>query len=159
MSMSTNIADLPGPAPEEYEQEMREEFEDAREQREQREQRVQEQDIKPPPQQQRPIAKEALYEQPSRIKMDVKKIHKKQQEKVEEQSMFSLIKSEVSEENLLILVVLYIASTSLIDEYVRKLLSLASFNPSSFAVNILKCVILLLVFILAKHFLLPYIRV
>lgn len=153
MSMSTNIADLPGPAPEEYEQEMREEFEDTREQREQ------ELDIKPPLQQQRPIAKEALYEQPSRIKMDVKKIQKKHQEQVEEQSMFSLIKSEVSEENLLILIVLYIASTSLIDEYVRKLLSLASFNPSSFAINVLKCVILILVFILAKHFLLPYIRV
>ena len=153
MSMSTNIADLPGPAPEEYEQEMREEFEDTREQREQ------ERDIKPLLQQQRPIAKEALYEQPSRIKMDVKKIQKKHQEQVEEQSMFSLIKSEVSEENLLILIVLYIASTSLIDEYVRKLLSLASFNPSSFAINVLKCVILILVFILAKHFLLPYIRV
>ena len=91
--------------------------------------------------------------------MDIKKINK-ETNKNEELGVFDIIKSEVSEENLLILIVLYIASTSLIDEYVKKLLNLISFNTSSsLFVNILKCVILLLVFVLAKYLLLPYIRV
>jgi len=144
--MSTNIADLPGPAPEDIEDNISQEsFEDVRERIE--------------PQTQRQIPKEKLYEQPSRIKMDIKKIHK-ETIKNEELGVFDIIKSEVSEENLLILIVLYIASTSLIDEYVKKLLNLISFNTSSsLFVNILKCVILLLVFVLAKYLLLPYIRV
>jgi hypothetical protein len=144
--MSTNIADLPGPAPEDIEDNISQEsFEDVRERIE--------------PQTQRQIPKEKLYEQPSRIKMDIKKINK-ETNKNEELGVFDIIKSEVSEENLLILIVLYIASTSLIDEYVKKLLNLISFNTSSsLFVNILKCVILLLVFVLAKYLLLPYIRV
>ena len=154
MSMSTNIADLPGPAPEEHEDNIQEEFEDVQERRE-----IEKPQQRPQSRQSVPVQKEALYEQPSRIKMDIKKVNKAKA-KVAELSTFDFIRKEVSEENLLILVVLYIASTSLIDEYVKKLLTLASFNTSStFAVTILKCVILLLLFILAKHFLLPYIRV
>ena len=144
MSMSTNIADLPGPAPEDMDDNMSQEsFEDVQERIE-------------PQVQRRQIPQEKLYEQPSRIRMNVKKIKKD----TSEEGIFDIIKKEVSEENLLVLIVLYIASTSLIDDYVRKLLNIMSFNASSSLIfNVLKCVILLLVFILAKHFLLPYIRV
>jgi hypothetical protein len=147
MSMSTNIADLPGPAPEDMEDNLSQEsFEDVRERIE-------------PQVQRRQIPKENLYEQPSRIKMDIKKVNKIKA-KNEELGVFDIIKNEVNEENLLILIVLYIASTPLIDDYVKKILNIMSFNTSSsLVVNILKCVILLLVFILAKHILLPYIRV
>jgi hypothetical protein len=145
--MSTNIADLPGPAPEDMEDNLSQEsFEDVRERIE-------------PQVQRRQIPKENLYEQPSRIKMDIKKVNKIKA-KNEELGVFDIIKNEVNEENLLILIVLYIASTPLIDDYVKKILNIMSFNTSSsLVVNILKCVILLLVFILAKHILLPYIRV
>lgn len=147
MSMSTNIADLPGPAPEDMEDNVSyESFEDVQERIE-------------PQFQRRQIPNENLYEQPSRINMDIKKINK-EKSKTEERNIFDIIKSEVNEENLLVLIILYIASTSLIDDYVKKLSTLMSFNTtSSLVVNILKCVILLLVFILAKHLLLPYIKV
>lgn len=160
MSMSTNIADLPGPVPED--QPIHEDFEEEPQSRQQQQQQRPPQIQQPQSQTQvpiqKPVKKEALYEQPNRIKMDVKKVNKSSS-KTTELGMFDLIRKEVSEENLLILVILYIASTSLIDEYVKKLLTLASFNTSSFAVTLLKCIILLLLFILAKHFLLPYIRV
>lgn len=143
MSMSTNIADLPGPIPENMEDNLSQEsFEDVRERIE--------------PVQRRQIPTEKLYEQPSRIKMDIKKVNKAKN-RSEEMGIFDIIKNEVNEENLLILIVLYIASTPLIDEYVKKALNLMSFNTSS--IFIFKCVILLLVFILAKHLLLPYIKV
>jgi hypothetical protein len=142
--MSTNIADLPGPVSEDMEDNVSQEsFEDVRERIE-------------PQVQRRQITQEKLYEQPSRIKMDIKKVNK-QKNKSEERDIFDIIKSEVNEENLLILIILYVASTSLIDDYVRKLLSLMSFNTSS--IFIFKSIILLLVFVLAKHFLLPYISV
>jgi hypothetical protein len=142
--MSTNIADLPGPVQEDMEDNVSQEsFEDVRERIE-------------PQVQRRQIPQEKLYEQPSRIKMDIKKVNK-QKNKNEERDIFGIIKSEVNEENLLILIILYVASTSLIDDYVRKLLSLMSFNTSS--IFIFKSIILLLVFVIAKHFLLPYISV
>lgn len=146
MSMSTNIADLPGPKPEEFEDEEYEYEEELNE----------EEDIQPQTQPRMQLQREDYYEQPSSIKMDIKKVKRKEQE---DESMFSIIQKEVNEENLLILVILYIASTSLVDEYARKVLSLMSFNnSSSMIVNIVKCVILLLAFILIKNYLLPYLK-
>ena len=71
MSMSTNIADLPGPKPEEFEDE----------EYEYEEEMMEEEELQPPQQLQR----EVYYEQPSSIKMDIKKVKRKVQE--EEESM------------------------------------------------------------------------
>jgi hypothetical protein len=151
--MSTNIADLPGPAPEEYEDNISEEsFEDVEDKQQQPVFAQQQQSINSQKQ-------DVLYEQPSKIKMDVKKVHKRQQNLSEEKGMFDIIRSEVNEENLLILIILYIASTSLIDEYAKKILTMISFNISNLSLNIVKAIGLLLLFIIAKNFLLPYIRV
>lgn len=142
--MSTNIADLPGPKPEEFEDEEYEyeEEDDVMDYQQEL------------PQQQ--VPREVYYEQPSSIKMDIRKAKRKVQE---EESMFDMIRKEVNEENLLILVVLYIASTSLVDDYAKKVLSFMSMNnSSSMVVNIVKCVMLLLVFILVKNYLLPYLK-
>lgn len=153
MSMSTNIEDLPGPSPdetehEEYQQEHQyEEYEDD----------IQNDNQTQYYQENPRLQKERLYEQPSKIKMDIKKVQKRK-DTLEDASMFDVLKREVSEENLLVLIVLYIASTSLVDEYAKKALNMISFNTSSFAVNVVKCIILLLVFILAKNYLLPYIK-
>lgn len=161
MSMSTNIADLPGPTPEEYEDNISEEsFDDVPDkQSEQQPIFTQQQQQQQSPQLMNMQKEQVLYEQPSRIKMDVKKVNKKQQNLSEETSMFDIIRSEVSEENLLILIILYIASTSLIDEYAKKVLTMISFNVSSLSLNIVKAIGLLLLFIIAKHFLLPYIKI
>lgn len=147
MSMSTNIADLPGPKPEEYDED---EYIQEDEYEYEEEQDMEE--FNQPP------SREMYYEQPPAIQMNIKKVKRKEL-KEEDDSMFDIIRKEVNEENLLILVILYLASTSLLDEYAKKVLTLVSFNHSSMFVNIVKCVILLLVFILVKNYLLPYIKV
>jgi hypothetical protein len=143
--MSTNIADLPGPKPEEYEED-----EYVQEDEYEEEPNMEEFNHQP--------SREMYYEQPPDIQMNIKKVKRKEQ-KEQDESMFDMITKEVNEENLLILVILYIASTSLLDEYAKKLLTLVSFNHSSMFVNIVKCVILLLAFILVKNYFLPYIKV
>lgn len=149
MSMSTNIADLPGPKPEENdEEEYIQEYEYENNSNE-----YEQEDFEP--RMENELPKEMFYEQPSAIKMNIKKAHK---EKQEDESMFEMLKREVNEENLLILIILYVASTSLVDEYAKKVLTLVSFNTSSFAVNIVKCVLLLIAFIIAKNYILPYIK-
>jgi hypothetical protein len=161
--MSTNIDDLPGPSPdeseyEEHQQEHQYEEYDDDMQDDNQTQYNQTQYNQAQYNQANPrLHKETLYEQPSKIKMDIKKVQKRK-DTLEDDSMFDILKREVSEENLLLLIVLYLASTSLVDEYAKKALNMISFNTSSFAINIIKCVILLLVFILAKNYLLPYIK-
>ena len=151
MSMSTNISDLPGPT---EDNESHESFEDTRDTRDTRDTQDMDREYDEP-RTRRQFSQDASYEQPSRIKMDIKKVNR--QHNSENQSIFSIIKREINEENLLILFVLYVASTSLIDDYVRKFLIAMSFNTSS--LFIFKCVVLLIVFILSKNYLLPYIRV
>lgn len=154
MSMSTNIADLPGPSEvqhnfeeDSYEPEYEEEYDNVEHLEPQQEKEV----VVPP---------KELYEQPSSIKMDIKKVQKRKEKlKENDDDMFELIKKEVSEENILILIVLYIASTSLLDDYARKILSMISFNITSFSMNIVKAIGLLVVFIIAKNVLLPYIKI
>lgn len=130
MSMSTNIDDLPEPI-DEIEMEL-EEFEQIP-------------SNTPTP---TPILT------PSSIKMDIKKVNNNKDE-----GIFDLIKSEVNEQNLLILILFLIASISFFDEYIKKLLISLSFNTNSLTLAIVKSILLLLLFILAKYLLLPYIKV
>jgi hypothetical protein len=92
---------------------------------------------------------------PNSIKMDIKKISKDSND----ESIFDIIKSEVNETNLLILVLFFIASISFFDEYIKKLLASVSFNTNTLTLAIIKSILLLLIFILAKYWLLPYIKV
>ena len=92
---------------------------------------------------------------PSSIKMDIKKVNNNNKD----EGIFDVIKSEVNEKNLLILILFFIASISFFDEYIKKLLLSLSFNTNSLTLAIVKSILLLLLFILAKYFLLPYIKV
>ena len=144
--MSTNIDDLPGPAPEENEYENEYDYDDNYEQEEDYEEFIDNQEDKPLP-------KEVYYEQPQKIKMNIRK----RKEAKEDDDLFETIKKEVNEENLLIAVFLYLATTNIADEYTRKLVNMTSFNiGSNFTLNIVKCVLLLILFILVKNFVLPY---
>jgi hypothetical protein len=164
--MSTNIADLPGPLPEDIE-EVPQHFEQQRlpsGERPQNDNRpefngnIHETDgfyaenyMSQP--------KEVYYEQPSSIKMDIKKVNKNQKEEFGEQGIFDMLRREINEENLLVLIILFIATTPYTDEYTKKFLSLFSFNTnSSFTFNIIKCLLLLLIFILVKIYILPQIK-
>ena len=153
MSMSTNIADLPGPGPEDIEESPEEihyqDYQDDNHHDDHNEY-IRENNSRPP-------AKEIYYEQPTSIKMDIKKLNKK--EHFEEQGTFDILRKEINEENLLILVVLFIATSPYADVYTKKLLELFSFNTtSSFTFNIIKCVALLIIFIVIKLYVLPSIK-
>ena len=153
MSMSTNIADLPGPVPEDIEEIPEEihyqDYQDDNHHDDHNEY-IRENNSRPP-------AKEIYYEQPTSIKMDIKKLNKK--EHFEEQGTFDILRKEINEENLLILVVLFIATSPYADVYTKKLLELFSFNTtSSFTFNIIKCVALLIIFIVIKLYVLPSIK-
>ena len=153
MSMSTNIADLPGPVPEDIEEIPEEihyqDYQDDNHHDDHNEY-IRENNSRPP-------AKEIYYEQPTSMKMDIKKLNKK--EHFEEQGTFDILRKEINEENLLILVVLFIATSPYADVYTKKLLELFSFNTtSSFTFNIIKCVALLIIFIVIKLYVLPSIK-
>ena len=161
MSMSTNIADLPGPLPEDIEEvsqnfeqhpenDNRPEFNGNRHEDETDGFYAENYMSQP---------KEVYYEQPSSIKMNIKKVNKNQKEEFGEQSIVDMLRREINEENLLVLIILFIATTPYADEYTKKFLSLFSFNTnSSFAFNIIKCSLLLLIFILVKIYILPQIK-
>lgn len=154
MSMSTNIDDLPGPVPEEleYDEEEQEyDYENENDRYDSYENSYEEQD------EDKPLTKELFFEQPPKIKMNIRK---RKETFVDESDMFDTLKKEVNEENLLLVVFFYLATTSMADEYTKKLLNMVSFNvSSSLTLNIIKAVLLLVIFILAKYFILPYLRV
>lgn len=147
--MSTNIDDLPGPTPEEnaYDNENEYDYEDNNYGEEEDYEEFMDN------QEEKPLPKEVYYEQPQKIKMNIRK----RKEAKEDEDLFETIKKEVNEENLLIAVFLYLATTNIVDEYTKKLVNMTSFHiSSSFTLNIIKCVLLLIVFILVKNFVLPY---
>lgn len=132
MSMSTNIADLPGPTPEEYEQQYE-------------------------PQHEEPQHNYQEEEQP--IRMNIKKVG--EMENFDSPSFIGILTKEVTEENLLILAILILATTKQADEYTRRLLSMFSFSmyTSNFTMSVIKCILLLLLFIIFKNYVLPHLKV
>ena len=71
-------------------------------------------------------------------------------------SFFQKIKAEFNEENILLLVFLYIASTSYLDGYITLMPVLGQYTMVPGLFTVIKSVILLLMFIISKLFLLPY---
>ena len=155
MSMSTNIDDLPGPSPDENNYEYEENLEDDYDYEQYTDDVTS--NTQPLPVSQKNDSKDLYYDQPSKIKMDIRKRKNKQDNS---NDTFELIKNEINEENLLLLAILYLSSMNITEEYTKKFLSLLSINnSSSLIVTIVKSVLLLIIFILAKYFLLPYLSI
>jgi hypothetical protein len=73
---------------------------------------------------------------------------------------FSFLRSQISEDNLLLLVLLVVASRNEFDNYIQLIPFVGSFvGDSGILVTTIKGVILLLTYILLKHFLLPKIKI
>lgn len=84
-------------------------------------------------------------------------IHKKLKEKSNnDDSYYNMIMSNVTKENILLLVVLYIACLRQSDEYTRKFLLNVPFNlaNNSMASTIIKCIILLIIYLIVKQYIL-----
>lgn len=63
--------------------------------------------------------------------------------------------SEINEENLLLLVILYLATLSTIDAFIVRI---PGINLSPFFVTLIKCALLVLLFIISKRHVLPKVR-
>jgi hypothetical protein len=150
MSMSTKIDDLPGP--------MNNELMDDLSQ-------IQS-DINQNPRQ----FDELVDQNQTNVKMNIKKrVHFKDQDQYEEleeleeleeeTDLLQYIKSQFSEENVLIFVILIMASRPEFDNYMTKLPLISNYIlESSIMTSILKAIILLIVYILFKRYILSSIK-
>lgn len=144
-TMSTNISDLPGPSDDVYETPAQINYE--QHQRQQNEQYNQKR-----------YNEEDLYDNSNEINMNIKK---NMRENFDIPGIFDILRKEVTEENMLIFVMLFLATTHNADDYTRRILSMLSFdvNTSNVTITLIKCASLLLIYIIVKNYVLPYIKV
>ena len=148
MSMSTKIDDLPGPMDNELIDDLSQ---------------IQS-DINQNPRQ----FDELVDQNQTNVKMNIKKrVHFKDQDEYQyqdemeedETDLFQYIKSQFSEENVLIFVILIMASRPEFDNYMTKLPLISNYIlESSIMTSILKAIILLIVYILFKRYILSSIK-
>lgn len=154
MSMSTRIEDLPGPIPEDVLEDLSDIQNNIRQETEQQ--------VKHNTIQNKHISDVKEYEMykdipnESNIKMNIKKRVKFEDKKEiqdENLGIFSFLKSQINEENTLLLIFLILASRNEMDNYIKLYT-----KSSDFFTNIIRCVLILVIYILFKHFLLPKIK-
>lgn len=139
--MSTFISDLPG-----AQDEILHEEEEQSEQQQYPQQHQQQNEQLP-----------SHFEEPIKLsfkKKDKKDVKINQRENFwQENSLFDQIKMELNEENTLIFILIFIATLSQSNEYVRKgLVSVGGSGFSHMSVTLIKCAALVLLFILIKKY-------
>jgi hypothetical protein len=154
--MSTEIADLPGPPEQEFETQEEIHYEKPQQQYHREPNRELHRN-----QERHYLPEENLYEREgegSNVRMNIKK---NQMEHFEAPGLFDIFKKEINEENVLIFIILFLSTTNYANDYTRKILSMLSFNinTSSTTITLMKCVLLLLIYIIAKNYILPYLKV
>lgn len=147
MSMSTRIEDLPGPIDEELIDDLSQIQNDIN---------------------QNPRQFDKLVDQnQTNVKMNIDKRvrfkeedeYKEFEEDEEETDLLNYIKSQFSEENVLILIMLMIASRKEFDNYMTKLPFISNYiSEYSIITSILKALLLLLVYILFKRYILSSVK-
>jgi hypothetical protein len=170
MSMSTKIEDLPGPIPEEvrndlnniqnnFSRQSKDQYEDdiVRQNTFQNSQLI-ESAVNPEMYRQSP--------QESNIQLNIKKRVKFQDETKDEttekenQGILTFIQDQVNEDNLLLLIVLIVSSRTDLDPYIKNLPGLGShLTDSLILVTIVRCFLLLVVYIVFRQYILPKIKV
>jgi hypothetical protein len=156
--MSTRIEDLPGPIPEDILGDLSN-IQNTQDIRQQTEEQVKHNTIH----NKQPILPEMYKDHPtdSNIKMNIKKRVKFEDENEDENKkddnekndMFSFFKSQINEENALLLIVLMLASRSESDDYIKLYL-----KTSDILTIVVRCVLILLVYLIFKNFVLPKIK-
>jgi hypothetical protein len=155
--MSTRIEDLPGPIPEDILGDLSNiqmgdiQMEDIR-------QETEEQVRYNTMHNKQPILPEMYKDHPneSNIKIDIKKRVKFEDESESENKnsdMFSFFKSQINEENALLLIVLMLASRNETDDYIKLYL-----KTSDILTIVVRCVLILLLYLIFKNFVLPKIK-
>jgi hypothetical protein len=164
--MSTRIEDLPGPIPEEVIGNLQDIQNNIRQQ--QREEELLRQNTL---QNSQPISSPSpnpeVYKQEqlnSNVHMNIKKRVKFQDEiddtDEDNVDLMSFIKNQISEENLLLLIVLVLSSRSDLDVYLKNIPMIGVYASSSdFVSTIVRCIILLIAYLLIRQYILPKIKV
>lgn len=144
--MSTDIDDLPGPIPDEEQYEQYEQYEQSDQQHEQSNQQYDQSYEK---------RHDQVYEQrQSNISSNIQKKLESVETFQQDENIFS---KEFTMEYLLILIVIFLSTMPVSDEYTRKFVVMLPFNliRSSMMVNVVKCLLLLIIFIIVKNYILP----
>lgn len=127
-SMSTRIDDLPGAIPENIKEDL-----------------TQIQNEIPSP--------KIINDNQSNIKMDFKKKVSFKDDETESKNIFEIIQSHITEENLLLLVILILSSRNEIDNYMIRLPLLGqSFLNSNILLTVTKALLILILYIVIKSF-------
>ena len=89
----------------------------------------------------------------SNIKMDFKKKVSFKDDQIESKNIFEIIQSHITEENLLLLVILILSSRNEIDNYMIRLPLLGqSFLNSNILLTVTKALLILILYIVIKSF-------
>ena len=160
MSMSTRIEDLPGGLvePEIYVPDnIQDQLYNLQNQMQQQQQQEQ-QNIEPQNYQQNIGIKDTQNNNKMNVKKKVRfNLDTEDDEETVEpnENFFSFLKSQVSEENLLLLIVLMLSSRTELDHYIKFIYR----GDNSIIFTLIKCVILIVAYMLVKKYILPKIKI
>jgi hypothetical protein len=103
-----------------------------------------------------------LNDENSNISLNIKKRRVKFQDEDEDDSQknfLTFIKDEINEDNLLLLVILIMASRNDLDPFLKMIPFINSYiSESSFTLIILRCLVLLIVYLLLRQYIIPKIK-
>jgi hypothetical protein len=167
--MSTRIEDLPGPIPEEVIDNLQNIQNNIRQQeQEQLQKQLQQEELlrkNTIQNSQHVIQSPDIYKQSqlnTNVHMNIKKRVKFEDEDEKEEDspdLFSFIKTQVSEENLLLLIILVLSSRSDLDNYFQYIPFIGGqLGGSEILSVVVRCFILLVLYLLTRQYILPKIK-
>lgn len=95
----------------------------------------------------------------SNIRLNIRKRVHFEDEDDQPVSITAFLRSQFTEENVMLLIVLILASRSELDRYLRLVPYVNTYMEADFLLQIFKAVFLLLVFLVVRHYVLPNIRI
>ena len=93
----------------------------------------------------------------SNITASIKK-RVKFQDEIDTTSVIEFLKNEINEENLLLFIILIFASRNDFDGFILRIPFINKYTESSFTLILLRCLLLLLIYILLRHYVVPKIK-
>ena len=93
----------------------------------------------------------------SNITASIKK-RVKFQDEIDTTSVIEFLKNEINEENLLLFIILIFANRNDFDGFILRIPFINKYTESSFTVILLRCLLLLLIYILLRHYVVPKIK-
>lgn len=150
MSMSTKIDDLPGPIPDDVKN-------DINALQGQLKNNLQLQQVQQQPKQQIPEQNLQIDNSNTNITLAIQK--KSTPEKENASGLFSIIKNEINEDNLLLCIVIFMGTYPPLTNYVRKIPFLGNYASGDIMSGLIKTFVLIILYIIAKVYILPRIRI